>query len=68
MRAQFLNEPTDIDWLFDVHLRDFPLWQTRTKSFVLRGNEDCPQSVELYESPEPTVNDRPFINHTFYTV
>ena len=67
MQKQLLNTQEDIDWLFDVHLVDFPLWRIRTKSFILEGNEDAPKSVELYESQEPLVTDCPFIQHTFWS-
>ncbi len=67
MQKQLLNTQEDIDWLFDGHLVDFPLWRARTKSFILEGNEDAPKSVELYESQEPLVTDCPFIQHTFWS-
>jgi hypothetical protein len=65
MLFQFLNAPADIEWLFDVHLSDYPLWRDRTKSFILYGNEDCPQRVELFESSDPTVSEKPFMIHAF---
>jgi hypothetical protein len=65
MNKQFLNSFEDINWLFDVHLPDYPLWHHRTKSFILEGNEDCPKSVELYEKANPLVTDKPFMVHEF---
>lgn len=62
---QLLNTAEDIEWLFQTHMGDFPLHQRRTKSFVLKGNEDCPESVELFEMPDPLVTDRPFMQYTF---
>lgn len=60
MRQQFLNTPDDCQWLKDVHLKevDHPSF----KSFMLYGNEDAPQRVELYTHEEPRFDD------TFHTV
>jgi hypothetical protein len=61
MRKQFYNEPEDIAWLFETHLKHFPLCEKQTKSFILRGNEDCPQGVELYDTKMPLIDDKPLI-------
>lgn len=55
MRVQFLNGTEDVQWLKDTHLkgRQYPSFG----SFVIVGNEDCPQRVDLYASREPEVDD-----------
>jgi hypothetical protein len=65
MKEQLLNLPEDITWLFDTHLADYPLWYPRTKAFILYGNDDCPEMVDLYEQETPIITDQPFIRHTF---
>lgn len=56
----------DVDWLFDVHLKDFPLWRERTRSFVLHGHhEDSPNKVELFDVTRPLITTKPFVVHAF---
>ena len=54
-----LNTPEDCDWLRDTHLRHLPANSERLEfaAAVIRGNEDCPQEIELYVSSEPRVTD-----------
>ena len=54
-REQFFNEPSDIDWLFSTHLKGI---NVTFNSFVLVGNEDCPEAVYLYHDSDPLVTDR----------
>lgn len=54
---KLLNDPEDIDWLFSTHLRDFPEWRKKTKSFILSGNEDAPSAIILMAKKEPLVSD-----------
>ena len=58
MSAQFLNAPGDVQWLKEVHARAHA--GEVIGSFVITGNGDCPESVELYRSIEPTVDEAPF--------
>ena len=57
MHQVFLNEPDDIRWLVDVHLKR--LSPPEFKSAVITGNEDCPAVVELYKSNMPRVTTKP---------
>jgi len=54
---KLLNAKDDIDWLFDTHLKDFPEWKRKTKSFILSGNEDAPSAIILMAKKEPLVSD-----------
>jgi hypothetical protein len=56
--AHFLNDPSDVQWLKDTHLkgREYPNFA----SFILHGNEDDPNKLELFEAAEALVSDVPF--------
>jgi len=63
MRAQFLTAQEDIDWLFETHLKHLGKNDEsykRCQSFVIFGNEDSPDKVELYDTRNPLVMDKPF--------
>ena len=51
----FLNTQEDCDWLKSTHLKNRP--ELEFKSFVLYGNEDAPEKVELYFSNDPLYTD-----------
>lgn len=51
----FLNSPEDMKWLKDVHLPS--LDPSRHKSAILHGNEDCPERIDVYVSPDPLHTD-----------
>lgn len=59
LAQQFLNDADDCQWLFDTHLRGTPLPEPWIGfgSFVLKGNEDAPHSVDLYLSIDPLYTD-----------
>ena len=60
MTNQFLNDVEDIKWLFEVHLKDRPdLICQGFRSFVLYGNEDAPNRVDLYLDFDPLFTDIP---------
>lgn len=53
---RFYNDPGDPLWLRDTALRgvqDAPDFA----SFILTGNEDSPETIDLYQSPDPRVDD-----------
>lgn len=57
MNLSVLNDAEDVEWLKDTHLKgkshpDF-------KSFILCGNEDCPDLLELYVGEDPLFGDSP---------
>jgi hypothetical protein len=56
-RETFLNSVEDMDWLFEVHLKDRGLTRSNFKSAILIGNEDCPSRVDLFLDKEPKVTD-----------
>lgn len=61
--GNFLNDPEDVQWLKDVHLKG-PLaksFRDEVKSFVLFGNEDAPDKVHIYATKDPTVDSRYYI-------
>jgi hypothetical protein len=53
----FLNAPEDCQWLIETHLGG----RTDLKfgAFVLHGNEDCPDKVDLYADANPLHTDEP---------
>lgn len=56
MNFKFLNEPSDVQWLKETHLKGregVPPF----RSFVLFGNEDAPQVLHLFSSQDPNYND-----------
>jgi len=55
-RAQFLSEPLDLEWVSDVHL---PKGHPPFGSFEIFGPEDCPSTVHLYASGNPSVFAEP---------
>ncbi len=61
MSETFLSTPDDIGWLIDTHLKDFPHYWDRIGSAILRGNEDAPDEVILYESQDPLSDDDPHL-------
>lgn len=61
MRQQFLDYPDDCAWLRDTHLRG--LDPPEFGSFILYGNEDCPDKAELYTSKIPTIFDTPIATY-----
>lgn len=54
MRMQFLNDPADVQWLKDGHLRGIDI---EFQSFVIYGNECAPLYVDLYQSADPLYSD-----------
>lgn len=54
--AHFLNNPSDISWLFSTHLKgnieELPS-QIDIKSFAIYGNEDCPWRIDLFKMWRP---------------
>jgi hypothetical protein len=57
MKQQFLNNPEDCEWLRHVHLGGRTDY--KFESFVLYGNEDCPEKVDLYLTADPRTTDKP---------
>lgn len=57
MKLQLLNDPLDVEWLRTSHLKrhDPPQF----KAFVLTGNEDAPEGLELYSDTDPNTFDVP---------
>lgn len=62
MRKQFLNDPDDVQWIRETALKCVALPEEWSgfKSFVLYGNEDGPEKLELYKSVDPFYNDEFF--------
>lgn len=60
MKEQFLNSKEDCKWLRETHLKDKNLNNElpfEIKSFVIYGNEDCPDRILIYPTINPTVTD-----------
>jgi hypothetical protein len=60
MREQLIDTPEDCDWLQETHLKGTSDGHGERFAFasaVIRGNEDCPQEIELYVSSAPRMTD-----------
>lgn len=57
MKTIFLNSPDDCDWLRKTVLGGRTDY--KFESFVLYGNEDNPNKVDLYITAEPLITDEP---------
>lgn len=55
--GQFYHAPDDPQWLRETALKNLPDVPS-FRSFVLYGNEDCPDRVDLYPGRWPLVGDR----------
>ncbi len=55
--GEFCNASEDVEWLEDNHLRDvdYPDFE----SFVLYGDADAPDIIELYGDANPSEGDVP---------
>lgn len=56
-KETFINKPEDIQWLKDTHLKGLEL--PTFKSFVLHGNEDCPEKIDLHAAKMPNYDADP---------
>jgi len=59
MTRQFLNSPSDCQWLRDTVLKKTISRVPRFHSFILDGNEDYPNLVILYRDVNPRFDSRP---------
>ena len=57
MKSQFYNTIEDLRWILTTHLKDFP--RLCFNSFIVYGNEDCPEKVELFTKLNPNYNSKP---------
>lgn len=57
---QFFNGTLDVQWLRETHLKHVPgIRERRFNSFILYGNLDAPNRLELYAKRDPTIYDKP---------
>lgn len=56
MKVTLLQEPADLDWLFETKLQPFQELRSRVKAAILHGNEDAPERVFLHDVDQ---HDRP---------
>ena len=59
MKQQLLNTKEDCQWLKDTALKGRAV-DFNFASFVLYGNEDCPEKVDFYTAENPLITDTPF--------
>lgn len=67
-RSQFINKADDCIWLRETHLKpanmDGPFADhTKIKSFIIFGNEDCPNKIVIYNVESPTLQDKPIARY-----
>jgi hypothetical protein len=53
----FLNGKEDVKWLKETHLKEFK--GLKIGSFMLHGNEDCPEKLELFPVKMPRYDAKP---------
>ena len=58
MKQVFLNDPSDVLWLLSTHLKG--RYAPPFQSFILFGNEDAPEKVQLFASRDPDHDDAYF--------
>jgi len=58
MKSQFYNTIEDLRWILTTHLKDFPCLYFN--SFIVYGNEDCPEKVELFKKLNPNYDAKPY--------
>lgn len=61
MSQMFANTPDDCTWLLDTHLSAQYVEDAVPPfaSYILYGNEDCPDRLELFADADPLYTDRP---------
>ena len=61
MKELFLNHIDDIGWLLSTHLKgqNPPVFN----SFIISGNEDCPDKVELFKKLMPHYRNKPIATY-----
>lgn len=62
MRQTYLDDDESRDWLLDVHCASLtPAQRQRIRAsksaFVIHGNEDAPERIDIYASNEPLYSD-----------
>lgn len=58
MKLQYCDSPEDIEWLKSTHLKNAS-FVLEFGAFVLHGNEDAPERVDLYPTASPNWNEQP---------
>lgn len=55
----YLDEPEDVQWLKETHLKGVPLPAKYAdfQSFVIYGNEDAPDRLDLHTTKNPQYCD-----------
>lgn len=63
----YLDSKSDLDWLFETHLKERAGERGKYHAAVFYGNEDCPDKIELYVERRPTVSDTPSLTFNLCT-
>lgn len=60
MRAHFYGTKEDVQWLRETHLSHLEAKESDwIQSFVLSGNDDCPERIEAFSEQTPKYNTLP---------
>ena len=51
-----LTSKEDMKWLYDTHLKGK---KEKGHSAIIRGNEDCPTKIIIYNTKNPQISDKP---------
>ncbi|WCD44238.1 hypothetical protein Lumi_099 [Xylophilus phage Lumi] len=51
-----LTSKDDLDWCFDVHLKEHKSIRPEVKAIYLNGTEDAPEFLDCYDVAEPLFN------------
>jgi hypothetical protein len=68
-RETYLDIGTDLAWVLDVHCKALPAAKVielrrYPHAVVLTDNEDCPDSIDIYETASPLCGDAPIVRLT----
>ena len=58
MATILINTAVDMEWLRDVHLKGLG---SEYQSAIINGNEDCPDTIEVYLNRAPLYTDEPIV-------
>lgn len=68
-KLAFYCDAKDRTWLKETHLKDYvallPHKMPSFLSFILIGNEDCPDEILLYESVMPLATSKPIAKFAY---
>jgi hypothetical protein len=56
MQMLYLDSEADLQWVRNTHWENLP---KGIKCVIITGNEDCPDMIEAFLEPAPSIDSRP---------